>query len=102
MPSDGSENAWREPYIYFSADFKSERGVWEKLESHLPSRCGNYDSNWQKEFITLKPKQTSLYSESIFRINQYFTVKSSGMLRLVVHYDYGQGRHSREKEIVSS
>ena len=102
LPGDGSENAWREPYIYFTSDFKKDKGNWEKLEFHKPLRCGNYDSNWQKETLTISPKQTVQIYESIFQVKSFFAIKSSGTIRLTVHYDYAQGKHFKKTADTSS
>jgi hypothetical protein len=94
-PGDGSESEWREPYIYYSADLKTESGVWEKLKYRNPSRCALYSPNWQDYITIIKPKQTIIISETMFRVKNYFTINSSGIMRLVVYYDYAQGRHSK-------
>lgn len=98
LPGDGSENAWREPYVYFSADFKKKRSeVWEPLPYHKPLRCGNYDPDWQNDTLLIAPGQTVQVYQSFFWLESYFTVNSTGTIRMTAHYDYAQGLHSKRK-----
>ena len=97
MPGDGSESAWREPYIYFTADFKDENGKWKKLEKLGSLRCGSFEAEWQKDTVTINPAQKiQIYEMASENIIRFFNIPSSGTIRLTAHYDYKQGQHSKE------
>jgi hypothetical protein len=98
LPGDGSENAWREPYVYFTADFKKRKSdKWEPLEYHKPLRCGNYDPNWHNDTTFIGPKQSMQIYQSLFWLDSYFNINSNGTLRLTAHYEFGNGKHSKAK-----
>lgn len=97
MPDDGSESAWREPYIYFTADFKDENGKWKQLEKLGGFRCGRFDAEWQKDTATVNPaRKIQIYEMTSENIIRFFNISSSGIIRLMAHYDYKQGRHPKE------
>jgi hypothetical protein len=97
IPGDGSESAWREPYIYFTADFKKENGKWKQLEKLGSLRCGNFDAEWQKDTMTINPAQKiQIYQMASENIIRFFNIPSNGTIRLTAHYDYQQGQHSKK------
>ncbi|MFT7622289.1 MAG: hypothetical protein ACI9WU_001457 [Myxococcota bacterium] len=54
-PGDGSEVAWREPYVFYSAEADSGDGVWRPVAKRPGGRCGLYDHDWPKDVLDLKP-----------------------------------------------
>lgn len=98
MPGDGSEAAWREPYIYFTAEFKEGNGIWSKLEKLASYRsCGMFDAEWQEDTLTINPKQKiQIYYMASENIIKFFDIPSSGTIRLTGYYDYEQGKHPKE------
>lgn len=97
LPGDGSESAWREPYVYFTADFKAENGKWKQLKKNGSLRCGLFDAEWQKDTIKISPAQKiQIYKMASENIIKFFDTPSNGIIRLTAHYDYKQGRNPKE------
>ncbi len=97
MPGDGSESAWREPYIFFTAEFKDENRKWKQLKKLGSLRCGLFDAEWQKDTATINPLQKiQIYKMASENIIRFFDFPSSGTIRLTAHYDYKQGENQKE------
>lgn len=97
MPGDGSESAWREPHIYFTAEFENEQHEWIQLKKHTSLRCGLFDAEWQDDTTTIDPGQkVKIYEMAALNIIKQFNIPSKGTVRLRAHYDYKQGQHPTE------
>jgi hypothetical protein len=95
-PGDGSENAWREPFIFFSAEFKKKKSeAWEPLPYHKPLRCGIYDADWKKDTIIVKPNTTVEIYKNYWWMASFFTIPSDGDIRLTGHYKFDQGINAK-------
>lgn len=97
LPGDGSESAWREPYIYFTAQYKNEQNKWIQLEKYGSLRCGLFDAEWQDDTTTINPgRKIQIYKMASENITGFFNIPSSRKIRLTAHYDYKQGQHPKE------
>ena len=97
LPGDGSEMAWREPYIYFTAKQETGDNEWIPLEKNVLERCGLFDAEWQNDTALIKPKQKiQIYEMAYQNVLAAFNIKQSGRIRLTAHYDYKQGEHPKK------
>src|SRR5690606_8508921 len=55
LTEDGSESAWREPYIYITAQYKNEQNKWIQLEKYGSLRSWLFDAEWQDDTTTFNP-----------------------------------------------
>lgn len=92
LPGDGSEMAWREPYIYFTAEQETGDNEWIPLEKNVLERCGLFDAEWQNDTALIEPKQKiKIYEMAYQNVLAAFNIKQSAMLSFTAHYDYQQG-----------
>lgn len=97
LPGDGSEMAWREPYIYFTAEQETDANEWKLLEKNILERCGLFDAEWQNDTVLIEPKQKiQIYEMAYQNVMAAFNIKQSGRIRLIAHYDYKQGKHPKK------
>lgn len=99
-PSDGSESAWREPYIYFKIELKKDK-EWLPLKAGLTLRCGLFDADWQKDVFRLQANQKEqIYEMAFANILAGFEIPSNGIIRIQAYYDYKQGQHPKDHKHV--
>lgn len=94
-PGDGSEVGWREPFVFYTAEAKSGNGKWRTIKQASLLRCGNYDSDWQKDVVQLAPGQKLTIGGGIPTPNAMLEFHDGEQIRLQVHYAYRQGRGIR-------
>ncbi|MCY2930744.1 MAG: HEAT repeat domain-containing protein, partial [Planctomycetota bacterium] len=91
-PGDGSESGWREPHVYYTAERLTAEGRWTRLAPAPIGRCGLYDSQWQKDVVTLKPGESLALKEWLPRPSSVFEFQQAGRYRIRVHYSYRGGQ----------
>ncbi|MCY2929443.1 MAG: HEAT repeat domain-containing protein [Planctomycetota bacterium] len=91
-PGDGSESGWREPYVYYTAERFAAEGRWTPLAPAPTGRCGLFDSQWQKDVVTLKPGESLAIKEWLQRPSSVFEFQQAGRYRIRVHYAYRGGQ----------
>ncbi len=84
---DGSEMAWREPFVFYSAEADTGDGIWRPVPQLKGGRCGLYDHDWEKDVVDLKPG-ASLKIEWLPAAMWALDVPNSGRVRIRVHYAY--------------
>ena len=85
-PGDGSESGWREPHIFFSAQFG---GV--KITPNGIGRCGLFDEDWRKDVVDLKPGESIKINDWLAPAHALFRFEKDGKYKLSVHYRYTGG-----------
>ncbi len=90
-PNDGSDQGWREPHVFYSAEMESAPGVWQPvpLRDDL-SRCGNYATDWYSDVTSLAPG-AAMKLEWMDDPGRSFDFGASGHVRLYAHYEYDGG-----------
>ncbi|MGE0493617.1 MAG: hypothetical protein AB7S38_30690 [Vulcanimicrobiota bacterium] len=98
-PGDGSESAWREPYVYFSAE-RRQGDRWTAVKRHGIGRCGLYDPDWEKDRVGLEPGDKLELMSWIPGPQAFFDLEP-GQYRFRVHYEFAEGEHGkgRPKEV---
>ena len=87
-PGDGSNEGWREPHVYWTAETRAPGGVWSPLAPRRYARCGNYAPNWEKDVVDLAPGERLVLSGWVRSPGRVFDLKPGTRIRLVAHYDY--------------
>ncbi len=87
---DGSEVGWREPYIFFTATLETPDGVTKQVPRASYVRCGNFDYDWLKDAIALKPSG-DLRLHSYNQPSVMLEFQEQGHIRLTAHYSYRVG-----------
>lgn len=98
-PGDGSMVGWREPHIFFTAEHLVPDGRWLPADKASSARCGNFDSEWQKDIVHLAPGQSEDLKgidSPIYGLN----FSNATTARIQAHYHYNQGKTSRDGEII--
>ena len=85
LPGDGSESAWREPYVYYSAEAATGDEMWRPVGEGLRGRCGLYDDDWTDEIRTLAPGE-SVDLGWMSSPHWALDLPTSGRVRIRVHY----------------
>lgn len=92
-PGDGSESAWREPYVYFTAERRQGDG-WTAVKRHGVGRCGLFDPDWEKDKVGLGPGEKLELMSWIPGPQAFFDLEP-GHYRFRVHYEFAEGAHGK-------
>lgn len=88
--SDGSREGWREPHLFFDVEIRDGEGPWRTARRARYVRCGNYDTDWTKDIVTLAPNESLDLDDVIF---PYGTeLEEASEIRITAHYRYGVTR----------
>jgi len=96
-PGDGSEIGWREPYVFFTAKRQSDENKWENVPKASYGRCGLFDSNWQKDIVTLKPNESIELKDWLSAPSHMLEIQKAGRVRIYVHYRFTRGTLQKGK-----
>lgn len=88
---DGSSVGWREPHVFFSAEYVDAQGDYRPAKEESFGRCGNYDDDWTDEVTVLAPGE-SMKLDYFLSPDTFFDLHEPGDLRIRVHYRYQQGK----------
>jgi len=95
---DGSEVGWREPYVYYTAKIDIGESTWKDVPKPRIMRCGNYDFNWQKDLVALKPGEEVSILDWIPSARTMLDLQEAGRVRLYLHYAYRAGQFDLHRE----
>ncbi|MFT7583472.1 MAG: hypothetical protein ACI9MR_005159 [Myxococcota bacterium] len=95
LPGDGSESAWREPHVYFTATRRADDGTWKEVASHPILRCGLYDRDWSDEIRILEPGKRVEITTWLPQIQNSLNLQEPGDYRVRLHYVYRAGASSK-------
>lgn len=95
-PGDGSESNWREPWVHYSAERKTDKG-WEPVIEMPIGRCGLYDANWEKDVVALAPGARLSLNDWIPGVSQVLDLNAPGTYRVTVHYAFGTAGKGQNK-----
>jgi hypothetical protein len=90
LAGDGSEAGWREPWVFFTVERRSENGPWEQARQAQLGRCGNFDRDWAKDVVTLGGGESRTL-EGIPFIGYEAAMEGAAAIRITAHYIYRQG-----------
>lgn len=101
-PGDGSDAGWREPYIFYTAQYVIKVDHCGHQTEEVPpetiGRCGLFSGSWMKDEVPLKPQEKlDITSDMILLPSQALKFQKPGHVRLFVHYAYQSG-HGRPAE----
>jgi hypothetical protein len=101
IPNDGSADARREPYIYYSAEQQVAPDRWELLppEPHRIADCGLFAFDWQKDVVDLKPGERLVVTNVWIDEPRFTYNHAGGTVRIRGHYDYRRGRRIGRPEM---
>jgi hypothetical protein len=93
-PNEGSEAAWREPHVYWTATIVGADGAERPVAAAPFERAGMFLAQWWKDVAKLAPGE-SLPVTCMIPLNQALDVQDDGRLRVVAHYAWDAGKNSR-------
>lgn len=89
--NDGSEMAWREPYVFYTAEVQRADGSWEAVPKRHIGRCGLYAHDWTQDVMDLGPGK-SVEIGWMAQPQYALDLPMEGRVLLRVHYAY---RHAK-------
>ena len=90
LSSDGSgEPGWREPHVWYTVEARTASGAWRPAEYTAKRFCGNFDENWDKDIVELKPGQSVELPWFTF-YPAFWNLDDARAIRVVAHYSYGE------------
>lgn len=98
-PGDGSDVAWREPAIRWTGEVW-QNGRWVALPMRSVGRCGNYESNWQKDVVDLGPGQKLAIEWGNYPVT--LVLPEHGRIRVTASYVYAAGANSKGGVVAST
>ncbi|MHC5010275.1 MAG: hypothetical protein ACYTG6_04895 [Planctomycetota bacterium] len=97
LPSDGSESAWREPYVYYTGERPGADGAWEAVQPPgTGGRCGLFDANWHDEIRSIAPGETVELDTWLPLPVYAIDTQRAGRVRLRANYAYRAIEPERE------